>query len=520
MEDLLAFSDESHGKENDCFVCVVIHNIDGPGLRDSESQQYLARLASCSHVRLVASIDHVNAALLWDKKMVHTVRDSSGTAQIVKTAAIVLQSLTPNVQSVFKVLAEHQLAHSDEEGKHCSRERRHPSSSSSSPSSSSSFTSTLMEITNTEVAYEVPPYFRIYKDGRVERLVGFQDEFVPPSLEDPNTGVSSKDVATNTEVAYEVPPYFRVYKDGRVERFVVYQDEFVPPSLEDPKTGVSSKDVVIVPESGVSARLYLPKITHQPHPQEHKKLPLLIYFHGGAFCVRTAFTPRYHNYLNSVVAEANVVAVSVDYRRAPEHHLPVAHEDSWAALQWVLSHSNGQGPETWFNDHADFDRVFLAGDSAGANIAQNMAIRAGVNGFKLSGVILIHPYFWGVEPIGSEGNDMNVKEKVDKLWLTLCPSTTGNDDPLINPASDPNLSSLGCNKVLVCVAEKDILRDRGWFYYETLGKSGWGGVVEIMESEGENHVFYLLNPSSENAVYMMKRLVSFLNEDDRVPSLS
>lgn len=40
-----------------------------------------------------------------------------GTAQSAKTAAIVLQSLTPNAQSVFKVLAEHQLAHPDEEGK-------------------------------------------------------------------------------------------------------------------------------------------------------------------------------------------------------------------------------------------------------------------------------------------------------------------------------------------------------------------------------------------------------------------
>lgn len=40
-----------------------------------------------------------------------------GSAQSVKTASIVLQSLTPNAQSVFKVLIEHQLAHPDEEGK-------------------------------------------------------------------------------------------------------------------------------------------------------------------------------------------------------------------------------------------------------------------------------------------------------------------------------------------------------------------------------------------------------------------
>ncbi|XP_019231798.1 PREDICTED: origin of replication complex subunit 2-like isoform X1 [Nicotiana attenuata] len=139
MDDLLAFLDKPDiGDE--CFVCIIVHNIDGPGVRDSDSQQCLASIAACSHVRMVASIDHVNAPLLWDKKMVHTqfnwywchvptfapykveamffpfILAHGGTAQSVKTASIVLQSLTPNAQNVFKVLAEHQLAHSDEEG--------------------------------------------------------------------------------------------------------------------------------------------------------------------------------------------------------------------------------------------------------------------------------------------------------------------------------------------------------------------------------------------------------------------
>lgn len=63
MDDLLAFLDGTHVEGDGCFVCVVIHNIDGPGLRDSETQQYLARMASCSHICVVASIDHVNAPL-------------------------------------------------------------------------------------------------------------------------------------------------------------------------------------------------------------------------------------------------------------------------------------------------------------------------------------------------------------------------------------------------------------------------------------------------------------------------
>ena len=41
----------------------------------------------------------------------------AGTAQSAKTASIVLQSLTPNAQNVFKILAEYQISHPDEEGK-------------------------------------------------------------------------------------------------------------------------------------------------------------------------------------------------------------------------------------------------------------------------------------------------------------------------------------------------------------------------------------------------------------------
>ncbi|WOL02787.1 hypothetical protein Cni_G11506 [Canna indica] len=124
VEDLLSYLNVQISHDKDCFVCVVIHNIDGPSLRDSESQQYLARLASCSQVRIVASIDQVNAPLLWDKKMVHTqfnwcwyhvptfapynvegkfsplILVNCGNAQTKRSALVVLRSLTPNAQSM------------------------------------------------------------------------------------------------------------------------------------------------------------------------------------------------------------------------------------------------------------------------------------------------------------------------------------------------------------------------------------------------------------------------------------
>ena len=126
--------------------------------------------------------------------------------------------------------------------------------------------------------------------------------------------------------------------------------------------GVQTKDVVVLPELGVSARLFIPKINGPD-----QKFPLVVHYHGGGFCLGSPFMKPFHNFLVSLASEANVVVISVDYRRAPEHALPVAHEDSWAAMQWISAHSNGQGPEPWLNQYANFRRIFMAGESAGVD---------------------------------------------------------------------------------------------------------------------------------------------------------
>ncbi|KAL6211679.1 hypothetical protein ACLB2K_016902 [Fragaria x ananassa] len=311
------------------------------------------------------------------------------------------------------------------------------------------------------------------------------------------------------ELAHDFYPIIKVYKDGRIERL---WDTSPVPATIDPQTGVQSKDVVISTIPLISARLYLPK---SATPESTCKLPLLIYFHGGGFCIESAFSPTYHNYLNSFVSDANVVAVSVDYRLAPEHPLPAAYEDSWAVLKWVESHFAGTGPEEWLNKHADLNRVFFAGDSAGANIAHHMGLRVGSEkpvGFMLNGIVLVHPYFGGEEPIGGElALAENTRKRLADLWRFCYPLTSGTDDPFLNPGKDPKLAELGCEKVLVCVAEKDSLKDRGWYYSEVLKKSGWNGVVEVMEAKEEDHVFHLIDNSCDNARTMLKKVVSFMN---------
>ncbi|KDP38376.1 hypothetical protein JCGZ_04301 [Jatropha curcas] len=316
------------------------------------------------------------------------------------------------------------------------------------------------------------------------------------------------------EVAYELPGLLRLYKDGHVER--LRNTDVVPPS-SNLSAGISSKDITInIYEPNISARLYLPKLNHP-----NQKFPLLVYFHGGAFCVGSPFCNKYHSYVTKLVAEANVVAVSVNYRKAPEHPIPAAYEDSWAALHWIASHRNSNGPELWLNNHADFGKVFLAGESAGANIAHNLALAAGSEdlgsglGIELLGIALVHPYFWGSDPIGSEAADPDKKAHIDRLWPFICPSNPDNDDLRINPVAlgGPGLTGLGCKRVLVSVAEKDVLKDRGWVYYRVLSGSGWMGVVEIGETEGEDHAFHLNDLESQKAKNLIQRLAHFFNRD-------
>ena len=82
-------------------------------------------------------------------------------------------------------------------------------------------------------------------------------------------------------------------------------------------------------------------------------------------------------YLCFQIFSFNVIAISIDNRLAPKHQLPIAYDDSWAGLQWIAKHSNGNGPETWINEYADLGRFNLAGESAGGTIAHIVAVQAG-----------------------------------------------------------------------------------------------------------------------------------------------
>lgn len=303
--------------------------------------------------------------------------------------------------------------------------------------------------------------------------------------------------AATKEILADLSPVLIHYADGTVDRRL--GSPHVPPSPEDPATGVSSRDVTI-PGSGVapSARLYLPK-----NAGEAKKLPIIVYYHGGAFCVDSAFSKLNHSYATALSSQSGSLIVSVEYRLAPEHPLPAAYEDSWAALTWVCSHD-----DPWISNHGDPTKLFVAGDSAGGNIAHNMAMRAGwealPGNMSINGAILGHPYFWGRGEAG---------HLCERLWLFAYPGCErGIENPMINPFGDgaPSLAGFECSRLMVYVAEKDVLKEWGLRYVEKVKQCGWNGSVVSVVVEGEDHCFQVFDPSTAKARDLITNIAQFI----------
>ncbi|XP_051643053.1 origin recognition complex subunit 2 isoform X1 [Manacus candei] len=134
--DQLEFITKRFKEDSSLELYVLIHNLDSQMLRGERSQQILAQLSSLPSVYLIASIDHINAPLMWDQAKLslynwlwyetttfspyveETSYENSLLVQQSGSLALsslthVLRSLTPNARGIFRLLAQYQLEKKD-----------------------------------------------------------------------------------------------------------------------------------------------------------------------------------------------------------------------------------------------------------------------------------------------------------------------------------------------------------------------------------------------------------------------
>ena len=146
-------------------------------------------------------------------------------------------------------------------------------------------------------------------------------------------------------------------------------------AVEDPEPVGAVTDLEIRgPNGPVPLRIYL--------PDGEGPFPLVVFFHGGGW-VRGSLD-AYEGPCRLLTNEVDCVVVSVGYRRAPEHPFPAGVEDCYRAAEWAATHAADlQG---------DPDRVAVAGDSAGGNLAAAVALAArDRDGPEFAHQLLVYP---------------------------------------------------------------------------------------------------------------------------------
>ena len=231
------------------------------------------------------------------------------------------------------------------------------------------------------------------------------------------------------------------------------------------------RDLEIPSAAGaIPARLY--------RPEGEDPLPLVVYLHGGGWMLGSI--ESFDTVLRALANAAGVAVLSVGYRLAPEAPFPAGLDDSICALRWAAAEARTLG--------ADPERLAIAGDSAGGNLATVVARRLR-DDVPLRVQVLIYP----VTDAGC--NTASYREfgerhgltaaSMQRFWNLYLDGAEGLQ-PDASPLRADDLA--GLPPAFVLTAGFDVLRDEAEAYVEALREAG----VEVRHSRygGAIHGFW------------------------------
>lgn len=259
----------------------------------------------------------------------------------------------------------------------------------------------------------------------------------------------------------------------------------LPPASVEP----ARVDNLAIPGPGgtIPARAY---VASGPGP-----FALVVFFHGGGFVIGDLET--HDGMCRRLCVASGCTVLSVDYRLAPEHPFPAAFDDAWAAIQWAS--------RRW-------ERLVLAGDSAGGTLAAAAALRArDEGGPAIRGQVLIYPLL-----DHSSAGHPSYSEMAEGYGLTRDSAAWFLDQYLRESADRHNPYALPMQAqhhanlppAFVLTAEYDVLRDEGERYAQRL--ASFGTPVHHERFAGMNHGFVALGGLVDEADQAIARMGAWI----------
>lgn len=206
----------------------------------------------------------------------------------------------------------------------------------------------------------------------------------------------------------------------------------------------------------------------------------ILFLHGGGWAVGSLDT--HDGAARALAKAAGCNLLSVEYRKAPEHPFPAGLEDAEIALRWIIAEGASLGLS---------NRIILTGDSAGANVAAALALRARDKAIPLAGQMLIYPATDLAHETTSTAEFAHgffLSRATLRWYIANYLSGAAPTHPEASPLLALDLASL-CPTLLV-TADHDPLRDEGRAYATRLADAG--NAVTALEWPGTTHGFMIM----------------------------
>jgi acetyl esterase len=224
---------------------------------------------------------------------------------------------------------------------------------------------------------------------------------------------------------------------------------------------------------------YIPIRIYRPTPDAAPGA--MLFFHGGGFMMGDL--DSHDDLCRSLCHATGSIVVAVAYRLAPENKFPAAVEDCYAATEWVAANTRLLGYPP--------GRLVVSGDSAGGNLAANVALMArDRRGPGLCFQLLIYPETsasldWPSVKEFWEPGRMAAGKGMAFFRSKYFAKTEDALLPYAYPDNSADLS--GLPPALIITAEIDPMRDMAESYAHRLKDAGVP--VTLSRYDGTTHVF-------------------------------